>query len=218
VDNHTASEASPVLGDLDGDGVVEIVFGGESGTVLGFEPDGSIAPGFPIRLGAEMRGTPTITDVDNDGDTDVVLAGWDQLVYVFDFPGTFAPGLVPWGTFKGNRQRTGAYYPATPTDVRAAGTPPARTQLLGNVPNPFNPRTRIDFDLAGDLPQAVRLEIFAADGRRVRTLVDAALPPGRHARSWDGRDATGNAVPSGVYFMRLVTTTLSTSRKMLLLR
>ena len=210
---HTASESSPVLGDLNGDGVVEIVFGGESGQVLAFEPDGSMAAGFPIRLGAELRSTPTITDLDGDGDTDLLLAGWDQQVYAFDFPGTYQPGLVPWGTLRANRQRTGGYYPATPTD---ASPPPLRTRLHGNVPNPFNPQTRIRFDLADR--ERVQLCIYEPSGRKVRTLLDAALPAGPHALAWDGRDDTGRAVASGVYFTRLVAGTLTSSHKMVLLR
>ncbi len=216
VEVHTASESSPVLGDLDGDGVVEIVFGGESGQILGFEPNGSMAKGFPIRLGAEMRSTPTITDLDGDGDTDLVVAGWDQQVYAFDFPGTYQPGLVPWGTLRANRQRTGGYYPATPTD--AEPLPPLRTRLRGNVPNPFNPQTRILFDLAGPEWQHVLLCIYDPSGRKVRTLVDGALPAGPHFFDWDGRDATGRAVASGVYFTRLVAGALSSSQKMVLLR
>lgn len=218
VEIQTASEASPVLGDLDGDGEVEIVFGGESGMILGYEPDGSIAPGFPIRLGAEMRGTPSITDVNGDGGVDLVVAGWDQLVYVFDFPGDYAPGLVPWGTFKGNPQRTSGYYPATPTDAAPPALSPLRTRLHVNTPNPFNPQTRIAFDLAGTAPRPVRLSIHDAQGRHVRLLVDATLDPGPHARFWDGRDDTGRDVASGVYFTRLATAALTTSRKMLLLR
>jgi hypothetical protein len=49
----------------------------------------------------------------------------------------------------------------------------------------------------------VDLRVFALDGREVRRLARAAYPAGRHELRWDGRDARGAAVPSGVYFLRL---------------
>jgi hypothetical protein len=216
VDVHTASESSPVIGDVDGDGTPEILYGGESGLVYGFRPDGSSAPGFPIRLGAEMRATPTITDVDGDGHTDVVFAGWDQQVYVWDFGGTYDPNRVPWGTFKADNARTGLYVPRQPTDT-GDDMLPRRTVLHSNVPNPFNPVTRIRFEIAGST-QATRLQIFDIQGRLVRTLVNAALDPGWHERFWDGRDDRGRDSASGVYFYRLTTLDGNRTRKMTLLR
>ncbi len=74
---------------------------------------------------------------------------------------------------------------------------PAVSRLLGAAPNPFNPRTQIRFELAraGD----VRLRIFDARGRLLRTLCASGLTPGAHAVEWDGRDAAGRGVPSGAY-------------------
>ncbi len=77
----------------------------------------------------------------------------------------------------------------------------ARFVLHPCVPNPFNPTTRIAFELA--TPGRARLEVFDVGGRRLRMLVDADLPPGAHAATWDGRDARGRAVASGLYWARL---------------
>jgi flagellar hook assembly protein FlgD len=49
----------------------------------------------------------------------------------------------------------------------------------------------------------VRLEVYDALGRRVRTLEDGMLPPGRHTRSWDGTSSGGSAVGPGLFFIRL---------------
>jgi hypothetical protein len=68
-------------------------------------------------------------------------------------------------------------------------------------PNPFDEGTTIEFELAG--PRRVRLEIFDVAGQRVRTLVDAALSPGRQRVAWDGHDATGARVANGIYFAHL---------------
>jgi hypothetical protein len=95
-------------------------------------------------------------------------------------------------------------------------TPPRVTQLMPNVPNPFNPSTRIAFTLASD--RVVRLEIYDVAGRLVRRLVDSELPAGDHAVAWNGRDDRQQEVSSGVYLYRLVGSGLELSRRMVLLR
>jgi len=81
--------------------------------------------------------------------------------------------------------------------------PPARAELIKNVPNPFNPTTEIRFELSR--PGAVTLLVHDCAGRRVRTLADGlALGPGPHAVTWDGRDETGRDAPSGTYVCRLI--------------
>ena len=94
---------------------------------------------------------------------------------------------------------------------------PGRLALTGNVPNPFNPRTRIYFDL----PSAARtrLTIYDVAGRRVARLVDRELSAGRYAIEWDATDSRGASVASGVYFVRLEAAAQGMDqRKMVLLR
>jgi len=215
----SASEASPIIGDLNGDGTPEIIYGGESGVLHGFRPDGTIFPGFPIKVGAEIRATPTITDANGDGRTDLLLAGWDQQVYLWSFSGLFIRRNVPWGAFKGNMLRNGVYAYREPTDAGDASVViPLRTALHANVPNPFNPTTVIRFDVGGEVPQAVRLVVYDVRGRQVRSLLDSRLAPGRYSERWDGRDDLRRSVASGVYFYELTTPDLSRTRKMILLR
>ena len=78
---------------------------------------------------------------------------------------------------------------------------PPRLNLGPNYPNPFNPATTIPFALEAEA--FVRLEVFAADGRLIRTLVSERLRSGKHRAVWDGRDDAGQAVASGAYFYRL---------------
>ncbi|MCB1184541.1 PQQ-dependent sugar dehydrogenase [bacterium] len=89
-------------------------------------------------------------------------------------------------------------------------------RLAQNAPNPFNPRTDIAYAVdRSDLP--TRLEVFDAAGRLVRTLVDEVLVAGEYVASWNGTDAAGRPVPSGVYLYRLRNGDVDLSRKMLLL-
>ena len=78
-----------------------------------------------------------------------------------------------------------------------------RSRLLPNRPNPFNPKTRIEFELVRS--GQVRLEIYDARARLVRVLVDGSFAVGRHSTSWDGRDGRGESLASGLYFCLLRT-------------
>ncbi|MHB8080062.1 MAG: LVIVD repeat-containing protein [Candidatus Krumholzibacteriia bacterium] len=121
---------------------------------------------------------------------DRVTSPWDWFykVAAVDVAGNEGPAAVPDAV-------TGV------ADPRTEATP-SRFALHGATPNPFNPRTTIRYDVpaaGGD----VRLELYDARGRLVRTLVAGRQAAGRQATVWDGRDDAGRRVPSGVYFARL---------------
>ena len=85
--------------------------------------------------------------------------------------------------------------------VHVAGALPPRPFLAPAHPNPFNPTTVLRFGLTAAGP--VRLQVFDARGRRVRTLVHETLPAGFQQASWDGLDDAGRRLPSGVYVAQL---------------
>ena len=96
---------------------------------------------------------------------------------------------------------------------------PAETALLPNYPNPFNPETWIPYQLA--MPAEVTVAIHAADGRLVRTLALGYQAAGVYkskgrAVYWDGRNAQGEPVASGVYFYTLMTGDFTATRKLLI--
>jgi hypothetical protein len=90
------------------------------------------------------------------------------------------------------------------------------SMLEQNVPNPFNPTTRIAFTVAE--PGQVVLAVYDASGRPVRKLVDALMAPQRHEVTWDGKDERGVDVGSGVYFYRLSVNGKLETKKMVLLK
>jgi hypothetical protein len=101
-----------------------------------------------------------------------------------------------------------------PTDI-AEGLPRV-SQLLANVPNPFNPTTSIRFELARD--EQVRLEVLDVRGRLVRRLVNDSVRAGRHEAMWDGRNERGRPVASGVYCYRITTPSFTDTRRMVLVK
>ncbi len=96
------------------------------------------------------------------------------------------------------------------------GALPMRPTLMQNYPNPFNPSTTIAFDL----PQSehVKISIYNILGREVTTLTDEHYEAGYHELNWDGRDRSGHATSSGIYFYRLSTDSHRAQKKMLLIR
>lgn len=95
-------------------------------------------------------------------------------------------------------------------------TVPEAFELLQNFPNPFNPETKIAFHLRQG--GVAELSVFNIAGEKVRTLISAPLPAGEHSVSWDGRDANGRNLASGVYVYRLKAGSRESARTMLLLK
>jgi hypothetical protein len=93
---------------------------------------------------------------------------------------------------------------------------PATFSLSQNYPNPFNPVTTIAYSLPER--SQVMLEIFNVLGQRVKTLVSAVQPAGRHSIVWDAKDEQGKDVASGIYFYRLEAGEFSESKKMVILK
>lgn len=99
------------------------------------------------------------------------------------------------------------------------GHPPTRFMLCQNYPNPFNPSTTISFSLPSR--SFVSIKIFDLVGRNVATLISENLSAGNHSRQWNAA-----ALPSGVYFYRLVANAIPSgqagsfteTKKLLLLR
>jgi hypothetical protein len=83
----------------------------------------------------------------------------------------------------------------------APPSPSTRGLALSVAPNPFNPRATIAFSLPE--PANVRLEVYDAAGRKVRTLLAEQRAAGDQSMHWDGRDDAGRPAASGSYLVRL---------------
>lgn len=84
------------------------------------------------------------------------------------------------------------------------------------IPNPFNPSATLRYSIASDA--FVRLSIYDANGGLVADLVRANEAKGEHAARWDGKNAAGVPVSSGVYFVRLESAGETRTRKIVLLK
>ena len=174
-------------------------------------------------------------DVNNDGEVDV-----DDILAVIEAvdAAAGAPALTQEDIKTGNLQA--ADVQRWIRDAKAANADPAgiaalerlltslnrrdlpvpkETVLLANYPNPFNPETWIPYQLS--TAAAVTVTIHSSDGKLVRALDLGQVPAGTYqnrsrAAYWNGRNAQGEPVASGVYFYTLTAGEFSATRKMVI--
>ena len=204
----SASESSPVVADINGDGWPDVVMGDENGSLAALSgATGTMLPGFPIQLGAEVKGTPALCDCDGDGKTEIVVAGWDKNIYMWDYDFPFSPsGLAPWPQFHHDPMRTGYY--GTPFlvgvgDGSSDGAPRV-VELAPPAPNPARGPSRIGFGIPSNRAgQPYELAVYDLAGRLVQTIQKGVSRAGRFNATWNLRNQRGAAVEDGVYFVRL---------------
>lgn len=184
------------VGDIDGDGDLDLVTSNYSGRNWSvYENNGSGVLVNRRTLASSSAGScATLHDRDNDGDMDMTgIDENDDLIFLFE-----------------NR-------PATSVDERPL---PERFTLYPNVPNPFNPRTTIRYDVAE--AAEIVIGIWDIGGRHVRSLVHEFIPAGSYLVHWDGTGDDGIAVASGIYLCRMQVHTsgqsLVAARKIVLMR
>jgi len=102
------------------------------------------------------------------------------------------------------------------TEVTPEIYQPARLALSQNYPNPFNSQTTICYSLP--YPSEITLEIYAINGRKIRTLDQRFQSKGTHQVIWDGADAAGQSVSSGIYWAKFTAKGFSRVIKMSLLK
>ena len=98
---------------------------------------------------------------------------------------------------------------------------PTQNRLLQNYPNPFNPETWIPYQLSEDSP--VSVSIYDTAGKLVRTLSIGFQSAGfynsrERAAYWDGRNALGERVASGIYFYQLITPSFQQTRRLVIVK
>jgi len=102
-----------------------------------------------------------------------------------------------------------------------SGTPdtgaiPTALSLGRPMPNPFNPRITISFNV--DRQGSVELDIYDLGGRCINNLVSQEFAVGRYSLPWDGRANSGSLMPAGVYLVRLKGESATDTQKITLVK
>jgi flagellar hook assembly protein FlgD len=87
---------------------------------------------------------------------------------------------------------------------------------MNNSPNPFSASTKIDYYVPAR--QIVQLTLFNAEGKTLRSLVDAPQKMGEYSVIWDGKTDKGEKMASGPYYYQLRIRDFISSKKMILLK
>ena len=197
--NWKALSSYRATADLNGDGLLDIAMVAGNLPVgpalmvwLGQPNDIPAFEGYYPLLG---EGGQILTgDVTGDGDTDLVVLGK-------------SPGSDHGGVFVFKNQGTPA------TAVANETATPTAFALGANYPNPFNPATTIPLAVPTGAKN-VDLTIYNILGQPMRQVWTGPLPAGEHELTWDGRDAQGQPVATGVYVYRLQVDEQTRTRKM----
>ncbi len=220
-----------------------VVSGGSNLDVALFRNDGVGGFSFsPLLERSEFSLAIKLADVDNDGDLDLLYArpssrgqiflndnGRLGTAIVLTEPGTdnitgFDAGdlnhdgvldIVSAQPQKGNLVLYTGSLPSGIEETHDAVNP-SGFFLSQNFPNPFNPRTIIQYRLSA--PTHVELKIYNHAGQEIETLIDQVQGKGEYKIAWSGANSEGEQVASGVYLYRLQAGSFVRIRKMILLR
>jgi len=209
--------SSPALVDIDSDGVLDIIVGCVDAKVYAWDSAGDAIPGWPVTTDDEVYSSPAVGDLDEDGDLEILFGSYDGRFYVYDLGAAWNPARADWPMFQHDLYNTGFHGFSGFLDVgseEAFGA--VLTGLDQNYPNPFNPETQIAYRVAA--AAEVELAVYNVAGRLVTTLVSERQTPGVYRADWNGLNASGHPVASGVYFCRLRVGKESFSKKMVLMK
>jgi len=87
---------------------------------------------------------------------------------------------------------------------------------MQNYPNPFNSTTMVKYGLAAESP--VSITVYDILGRIVRSIDEGTRQPGYYQVIWDGKNANGSSVASGIYFYKIAAGEMTQIKRMLYLK
>jgi hypothetical protein len=203
--------AQATLGDVDGDGGVDVVLGGfttgfsAAGRIFAWHADGTLAFGFPFDVPdgkAIGISSVTITDLDEDGDVDLLVGAITGIggtnngrVFAFDLPAPYDPSTMEWPTLGHDVRHTSRYEPPDGAPVAEAGP-----DLVVECTSAEGALVVLDGSASTDPDEGdgiVLFEWFEAFGLPGQVLLgtgeilEVVLPVGEHAITLRVRDGPG---------------------------
>jgi M6 family metalloprotease-like protein len=217
---------SPVIGDVDGDGGIEVLFLLGDGTLHGFEGDASVTAGFPRVGPADAKATPTVSALGSGG-LSLLSVGFAEALGYFDtvvdtvdttpsmtlsiqgLPGSSPSDRLFWPAYQAGSQRVGL---VTGTVELKTASDAVRTETFMIYPNPVvggEVHARVTLNASAE----VLVEVYNLEGERAFERKYAANPGGLVDTPFD-ESIDVSRLKSGVYFLRLQITSSGGTEKL----
>jgi hypothetical protein len=212
--------ASPIVGDISGDGIPDIVIVSNDGNIYAWHDDGTPVNGWPRNIGYELYATPAVDDMDNDGDLEVVAAGYDAQIHVFDSSTPYVEDEMEWSKMNNDLYNSGLYHGPSKSGIDPGEKDefPVKVSLSG-YPNPAVSTVGIRLGVPSTgANQAYSIYVFDVRGRHLKQIHSGELPPGYHEFRWEGTNKSDAEVSSGIYFVKVSWKRDSLSRKIVMVR
>lgn len=216
-DTGTAIESTPIIADINDDGLFDIIFGCNDKYLYALTTSGGIVTDFPIYCSYDIKSPPTIADIDEDGDYEIAF-GTISGLWIIDYKSPYGDSSILWPMYRYNLERTGLVDWTTPPGVNDNPNQ-YRYFIAQNFPNPVENSTTILFGLAVDYGKNVQINIYNIKGQLVSKCEGENAKCGVNELTWNGKDSNGNKVANGIYFYHLETDNYKSEiKKMILLR
>jgi M6 family metalloprotease-like protein len=187
--------SSPVVADVDGDGVLDILVGSPRYGVLAFNGiTGRQLTFSPLSTLGSISATPLVCDVDSDGRLELAVGSDDGLFRVWKLPA--GPGLVAWPGFLRDPAHTGSYPDSILPVMNPQNLPIADKFYI--YPNPAEKLATARFHLGNVTGASARIQILDVSGLPLVEMTAPAFPNSDNEQRFDSR-----LIPSGVYIVRL---------------
>jgi M6 family metalloprotease-like protein len=187
-------ESSPIIGDVAGNGLLDITLGSPESGLLGFDRSAQTVPLFPLTTVSSSNGPGLLFDFDQDGKLELACGADSGYFYVWKLPGAATAASMPWPGYLHDPAHTGLY-----PDNQLPTQPQPASELVKNFyvyPNPCGSQARARYYLS--TADEVKLSVLDISGKLIDEKVVAHNPNVDNETSIDLR-----TVASGIYIIRL---------------
>jgi len=209
IDIDSAVDSSPVIADLNGDQIPEIIVSSVSNDLKIFNLDGSIYQAIPLVFEFPFSGQPIIDDVDLDGDLEIFVGTTAGMIGI-DLKDIGGNTYNYWHQYRNNTLRNG-YIESDQILSNTNTEYPTEIFLFSPYPNPFNPITSIAYFMANS--GHVQITVHDLNGRKVAIVTNQFLESGYHIIDWNA-----SQISSGQYFINLTVDDYTITKPITLLK
>jgi hypothetical protein len=188
-------EAQPVLGDVDEDGMPDIIVGLPTGAIHAYNYRADRIAGFPLPSSFGIDRTCALADIDNDGDLDLLSVEISGMISAWDISFSYDSVDVPWSMDGGDRSNSNYLSPQYEKQVVTIDEQLPKGSVY-NYPNPASNSTTIRYYLKNE--SRVSIDMYDFMGENIESVQMTGVAHSDNEYVWDC-----SGVASGVYFCRV---------------